>query len=924
MTRSNPLLPAVAFIALVSGCARGPSLHYQVDFARRDSRGVPVVLEITGVPRDSLLLEGYLPASLMRLGDVVAAGNSGRPLAFTVGSRVLGDTDFPWVRLDGPLPSRLTLRYRVGLGTREGNEHTGFTGRCAGYAGERLAFAGGRSLFLVPTPPGRVRDIDVRFRTPVGWVVRTPWEQQGEARRPGARAGAAVQDLLWSPLMFGPFEERHHRINSTAFRFVFGEGLSVADKDSALRAYDAIAERVMNAFGRGLGRDFDVFIAPPTPDGDEIMLEGWGGTGVGGTLSPVTTKRAHEFAQALVDAYLAPSPHGSVVRNGGERWIEDGVRQLLPWRALEATGLSRREDLERWLAVDYARELGERDSSELEWNLEKLAASELDTRLAHETLAPLALMRVEDTVRSLTNGRDSLDTVLRRVLVAGSAKPLWSSLPHPQDRRWEALRARYVRGEGGLIDDPLFALSPPSDDPQPPRGAVASRLTLAITGNAHGLLENCGCKVNQAGGVARRATALTRLRSRGPVLALDAGNTLMHPDRFAPPDALARQEEKLYLSAMVEMDYPLAAVGPAELAYGVDRFRDATTAGGLPFVLANSAGSAGALAPPWRVTEAGGVRVGVIGLLDPEGGPWANDVLERHLGPTVRFDDPVATLRRLLPEARAKSDLVIAMGQLSPFTVRRIVSACPDLDVVISTDEDAGARVEEDGKTAIASGDPQGFHGRTLVLYATQSSFGLNGAVLGLDAERRIATAEQFATWLGDSVPDDFIMRRELTRFYERVGRTEAAQASVPPLFAGDERRVHGDYVGAARCQPCHAAEHAQWKDTPHAEAYKTLLDVHRHYQPRCVVCHVVGLGTPNGYKLGSEDLRLVGVQCEICHGPGGAHVSAPRKDNITRAVPAKVCLECHNPDHSDHFVYEERLPRVVHQQPKVIDAAGK
>src|SRR5438093_600585 len=110
----------------------------------------------------------------------------------------------------------------------------------------------------------------------------------------------------------------------------------------------------------------------------------------------------------------------------------------------------------------------------------------------------------------------------------------------------------------------------------------------------------------------------------------------------------------------------------------------------------------------WRVTEAGGVRVGVIGLLEAEGGPWANDVLERHLGPTVRFNDPVAMLRRLLPEVRAKSDLVIAMGQLSPFTVRRIVSACPDLDVVISTDEDAGARVEEDGKAMIASGDPQG------------------------------------------------------------------------------------------------------------------------------------------------------------------------------------------------------------------------
>ena len=34
---------------------------------------------------------------------------------------------------------------------------------------------------------------------------------------------------------------------------------------------------------------------------------------------------------------------------------------------------------------------------------------------------------------------------------------------------------------------------------------------------------------------------------------------------------IAREEEKLYLSTMAHMGYALAAVGPAELAYGLDR-----------------------------------------------------------------------------------------------------------------------------------------------------------------------------------------------------------------------------------------------------------------------------------------------------------------------------------------------------------------
>src|SRR5206468_3597426 len=118
------------------------------------------------------------------------------------------ETEFPAVRLDGPLPPRLTLSYRVALGAREGNEHLGLTGRCSGYSGDRFAFAAGRSLFLVPAPLGRVRAIDVRFDLPSGWIARVPWGREGDAWRPGARAGAAVQDLLWSPLMFGPYEER--------------------------------------------------------------------------------------------------------------------------------------------------------------------------------------------------------------------------------------------------------------------------------------------------------------------------------------------------------------------------------------------------------------------------------------------------------------------------------------------------------------------------------------------------------------------------------------------------------------------------------------------------------------------------------------------------------------------------------------------
>ena len=929
ISRRIALCLGAVLATLLAGCSTGPSLYYQVDFAHRDSTGVPVTVQITGVPRDSLVLEGYLESPLMTIRDAqrIEDDDTATPIAVELRSALSGDAaaDYPVIRLKGPLPSKVTLRYRAVLGTREGNEHTGFTGRRAGHLDARFALVGGRSLFMVPSPAGRMRSISVGFHVPAGWSEITPWQKDGVAWRVGVAGASPVEDLLWSPLGFGAFDEQRVEMHGTAFRFFMERGVATADRDSALRVYKAIARRLSDSFGRALGKEFTVLIAPPLPDGDEIIPEGWA-RGIGATLAPVTTQRARRVAEGIVDGYLAQAPFKTTVRDPKERWLINGASKLLPWRALEAAGLVRRAEVERSSASELAGQLENNEPADLEWNLEQLTTSELEATMARESLAPLALMRIDDTARAVSGGRDSLESIMARVFAGKVALPLWKSLPNPSDPRWSALRAMYVRGVGlrdKLASDPLFAMTMPTEAPVPARGAVTRKLTLAITGNTYCYLENCGCKVNQAGGVARRATVIQRLRDAGPMLALDAGNALIRAEHFPMPDPLALGEEQAYLRAMAAMGVPFATVGPAELGYGLQRFRNVAAGAALPFVLANARDSSGALAPAWRVIQAGGQRVGVVTLMEPGSGPWANDVFERRLGAAVVFEDPLVVLERVLPAVRAQADLVIAMGHLSPLTIRRMLAAAPDLDVVISTDDAAGVRMLEDDHESIASGDAQGFHGRSLVLYANQSSYGVNGVTLGLDAEHHIASAYLFSTWLGDSIPDDPAVRAELSRFYDTIGRTQAALVKVAPLFAADPAWHGAAFAGAARCAPCHKSEHAQWKETPHASAYKTLLDVHRNYQPRCVVCHVVGLGRPQGYALGSPDLRLVGVQCESCHGPGAVHAAAPLKTNIRRKVAAQVCLECHNPDHSNHFVYERRLPRVMHRQSEVAGALG-
>ena len=90
-------------------------------------------------------------------------------------------------------------------------------------------------------------------------------------------------------------------------------------------------------------------------------------------------------------------------------------------------------------------------------------------------------------------------------------------------------------------------------------GPPVRRLTLAFTANTFGYLENCGCKVNQSGGMARRATALAGLRRRDPGLVLlDAGNCFARVDERHEWDAFTHAEQRLYLDLMSRMRYDAA------------------------------------------------------------------------------------------------------------------------------------------------------------------------------------------------------------------------------------------------------------------------------------------------------------------------------------------------------------------------------
>jgi len=912
--RSPLALGLAAVPLLLSGCQRPPRVAITVTpVASEGSPGrVAVRLRIDGVPSKGLDLRGFATADVLKVADLSAAGADGSPIAATVSTEGTSfnnrTLDIPRVVLRGPLPSSIDVRYSVGIGSREGDSHMGFTGRCHGHLGKDFGFAVGRDLFLLPDPPEGLVDLSVAFELPPGWEARAPWAQSGDAFRPGAQGRLAAEHLVSAAIGLGRFRDRSFTIGGTRYVLSFEAGIPEAQEQKVAERLEGTARYVHDLFRRDLGPEYRVLALPKSPSGDEIAGEGWG-TGQGETLVPLTADRLHTFALSLIEAYVRHAPYRTEVARPEEFWLVDGVKQLYAWRAVAAAGLVPDEEVVRSLAVGYLLSIGVQG---VETNLEAIYSTAGSHRIETESRAPFVLAHLDHELREGSGGKQTLDDLLP-VLFGGSRPPsFWTIVPEIRPNFRSEFRTRYVQGKEVIPLGKAYTLSPTRPQPDPPAGPVARRLTVLYTGDTQGYLENCGCKVNQSGGVARRSTALAKLRAADPeALVVDAGSAFVRPEKQLELDFLTRQEQSLYLGTLDVMRYDAAAIGTTELTFGLDYFREETRGLRLPFLASNIRRDGRPIAEGTRVLRSHGVRVGFIGIFEPPYGKSATALFEENTQ-ALTFDDPIETLKREVPSLRRSADLVVALGRLTPYTVRKAAASVPGLDLILSSDYRSPTRIDGN-EQHIHPDDQPGFVGATLVGYTSLTNYGLNSVRLGLDARGRIASADFGDVWLYDDTPDDPRIRESLNRFYDRIGRQTAAQEAVAPLFASDETRRNGQYVGAAKCAECHAAEMAQWRRTKHATAYKTLLDRHRHFQPKCVVCHVVGYGTPHGYRLGSPEAVLANVQCEICHGPGAAHAASPSKDNIHREVPATVCLECHTPDHSDHFVYEERLPKVRH-----------
>lgn len=389
--------------------------------------------------------------------------------------------------------------------------------------------------------------------------------------------------------------------------------------------------------------------------------------------------------------------------------------------------------------------------------------------------------------------------------------------------------------------------------------AASQAVPLVFTAANRGELRPCGCPGAVYGGLAKRATLLSALREElGPFGLVDAGDLLFPEGPLAESVRAAREEKaRGILRVYTSLGYDVVAETP------LDR----------------------------RASEALRADPAYVGV---EHGPG---------------------LYRT-----AQGQVIVVDGGAAPEEPAVLLSARPDAELA-----DVGA--QSPSVWAILSSSGEGSVSEPSVTWAGDvpvfrptpkgKEFGILWMWAGLPVGGREMSCGPVAT---GTTCIGAAGRRHYRVEFRRIPRETADEPKVDALLHDAERAaaVAGSsdpwqewegrtYVSQGVCASCHPMEAARWEGTRHAQAWSVLNDEERQNLD-CVGCHTTGYGVEGGFVSPAAAGLLVGVQCEVCHGPGLDHTYDPTRPMRQMPTP-ELCLGCHQWDRSRPFDFAERLP---------------
>jgi hypothetical protein len=403
-------------------------------------------------------------------------------------------------------------------------------------------------------------------------------------------------------------------------------------------------------------------------------------------------------------------------------------------------------------------------------------------------------------------------------------------------------------------------------------------------------------------------------------------------------------------------------VGEGDLALGLEKVKGLAARYKLPILAGNLDCGGTKPFPGHVVVERGGWRFGFVGVVPAE---------VKVEGCTVADPQEAAASE---VAALGKVDVVVALGSFDADSGKTLVEKVPSIDFVIAGGQGTvtGVRSVGTGKWILGTGS-QGKKLGVLTGTAAVGSKGWRDQDAGNDvserldgAKKRLEGAKKRLEEAGDDeqaksrvqrqidaiekqIPDlekevaaarsssegtSSTFKNKLVDLGTHIPDHEATMALVtatkakletagvsttraePPTAQTLPMPEIGPFIGVMACRNCHQPEFDQWKSSPHAHAFATLVRKKAQREEGCYSCHVTGAGEPGGPTGPDTVGSFINVGCEACHGGGRAHTDNPQANRLPSKVDPEVCLECHgqegDPGHYDQATY---WPKILHHK---------
>ncbi len=339
-------------------------------------------------------------------------------------------------------------------------------------------------------------------------------------------------------------------------------------------------------------------------------------------------------------------------------------------------------------------------------------------------------------------------------------------------RRWA--RGGLLAG-AVLVAGAAAAQAPPPQIPKSldiPDGALiaagrAPELDILFTGDVIGYLEDCGCKMNPAGGLARRAWVLKQLQANypsTPVVLLDSGNFSDNPTETGD------ERTEALLQAMKRLGYRAVNVGERDLEMGYEDFKKRIEGLPIAFISSNmvTQGTKDPVFTPYTTFEIKGtsgapVRIGVLGV-DRYSPIWQK---AGPPGTNIAVVPAAGMIAKYLPEVRAKSDVVVLLASVSQIDAHDLAKQFPDIDLILGTYGGVVSNAEET-------------EGRVRIYYTGNQGKRMGESRLTLDAKRRVSDVDTYLHFLTAHYPEDKAMQDSIAAVVAKTKKPPEPKKELP------------------------------------------------------------------------------------------------------------------------------------------------